>query len=100
MTRASTFLGLLRSTIACADMGHVVALRAADATAMSAISRQVSRPRIRGRSGPPAEALAAAVEVEMFFASWRARHRPPEQQTSPGPCACSVDRRIPDAVCD
>jgi hypothetical protein len=96
MALTSTLPGAVRFALSLADRGRVMALRAAVAvaSAMSAIEKHCSDQRSRAFSGPQTQALAAAIEVEILLVSWRARHRPPEQEGSGRFCLC-CDRRIP-----
>jgi hypothetical protein len=98
MALTSTLPGAVRFALSLADRGRVMALRAAVAiaSAMSAIEN-CSDQRSRAFSGPQTQALAAAIEVEILLVSWRARHRPPEQEGSGRFCLC-CDRRIPSTV--
>src|SRR5260370_19974656 len=90
MAFTSTILGAVHG-------GHVTALRATAvvADAMSAIGKYCSNQLSRAPCGPQGDALAAAIEVEILLASWRARHQPPEQEPSRRLCACSIDGRAP-----
>jgi hypothetical protein len=82
MGLASTLLGAVRFIISRAGRGRVTAWRGvAAAGAMSASGRHGSNQRSRAFSGQQAESLAAAIEVEILWKSWRGRHQAPEQET-------------------
>jgi hypothetical protein len=81
MALVSTLLGAVRSTFSRADGGYVIPLRAVTASVMSATGKHCSSQRSRAFSGTQTEALAAAIKVEIYLESWRARHQRPEQET-------------------
>jgi hypothetical protein len=94
MALISGSLAAARSVGSRVNMGLAVALRAVGAVAdvTSVTSGYRSNQRCRVFSGPQAEALAAAIEVEILSDSWRARHRPPEDEIRRHPCLCARGR--------
>jgi hypothetical protein len=91
MALTSTLVGTVLFAVSRANGGYAMALRAA-ARATSTIAGRWSFQRLLAFSEPQTEALAAAIEVEILFTSWRARHQMPEQEARRRRCLCNRDQ--------